>query len=370
MTNLFVKIKGYLGEFLLDFEHNFNGNGITVLYGSNGSGKSTIISTLAGFINNLETKIVLNDKIIENTKIFPPHKRPFGTMFQNPILFEHMNVNQNLDFPINRNKSLNKTLIPKEDLINHLELNSLLKRYPQNLSGGEKLRVALARTILKQSDYLLLDEPMSDLDIKTKARILNFLKMINKKFKIPILYVSHSIEEISQIADEIILLNNGKKVSSGSLSKILNSNSFQKLIGKFESSSVLEGILSETDQLMKITTLDVNGQKLIVPGRPGLIGNIVRVRIRSRDVIVSPVRVNTHITENQLEGIITNIYTEKDTAFSELAINLKNSEINKKPQLLRARITTYNLNKMKIAENKKVFIYISSVSIDRQAYQY
>jgi molybdate transport system ATP-binding protein len=265
---------------------------------------------------------------------------------------------------------LNKILIPKEDLINHLELNSLLKRYPQNLSGGEKLRVALARTILKQSDYLLLDEPMSDLDIKTKARILNFLKMINKKFKIPILYVSHSIEEISQIADEIILLNNGKKVSSGSLSKTLNSNSFQKLIGKFESSSVLEGILSETDQLMKITTLDVNGQKLIVPGRPGLIGNIVRVRIRSRDVIVSPVRVNTHITENQLEGIITNIYTEKDTAFSELVINLKNSKINKKSQLLRARITTYNLNKMKIAENKKVFIYISSVSIDRQAYQY
>ena len=166
------------------------------------------------------------------------------------------------------------------------------------------------------------------------------------------------------------MINNGKKVISGSLSKILNSNSFQKLIGKFESSSVLEGILSETNQLMKITTLDVNGQKLIVPGRPGLIGNIVRVRIRSRDVIVSPVRVNTHITENQLEGIITNIYTEKDTAFSELVINLKNSKINKKSQLLRARITTYNLNKMKIAENKKVFIYISSVSIDRQAYQY
>jgi molybdate transport system ATP-binding protein len=291
-------------------------------------------------------------------------------MFQNPILFEHMSVNQNLDFPIYRNKSLKKSLISKEELINHLELSPLLNRYPQNLSGGEKLRVALARTILKQADYLLLDEPMSDLDIKTKARILIFLKMINKKFNIPILYVSHSIEEISQIADEIILLNNGKKVSSGSLSKILNSNSFQKLIGKFESSSVLEGILLKTDELMKITTLDINGQTLIVPGRPGLIGDIVRVRIRSRDVIVSAVKINTHIIENQLEGIITKINTEKDTAFSELIIDLKNTEITKKSQLLRARITTYNLIKMKIAENKKVFVYISSVSIDRQAYQY
>ena len=178
MTSLFVKITGYVGDFFLDFEHEFNTSGITVLYGPNGSGKSTIISVLSGFINHLETKIVLNDKSIENTKIFPPHKRPFGTMFQNPILFEHMSVNQNLDYPIKRNKSLDQTLLSKEELIHYLELGSMLNRYPQNLSGGEKLRVALARTILKQSDYLLLDEPMSDLDIKTKARLLNFLKRL------------------------------------------------------------------------------------------------------------------------------------------------------------------------------------------------
>ena len=92
MTSLFVKITGYVGDFFLDFEHEFNTSGITVLYGPNGSGKSTIISVLSGFINHLETKIVLNDKSIENIKIFPPHKRPFGTMFQNPILFEHMSV--------------------------------------------------------------------------------------------------------------------------------------------------------------------------------------------------------------------------------------------------------------------------------------
>jgi ABC-type molybdate transport system ATPase subunit len=150
----------------------------------------------------------------------------------------------------------------------------------------------------------------------------------------------------------------------------LNSNSFQRLIGKFESSSVLEGTLIKTNQLMNMTTLDVNGQSLIVPGRPGLENNIVRVRIRSRDIIISHVKINTHITENELVGIITKIYTEKNTAFSELVIKLKKSKIKKTSQILRARITTYNLNKMKITENKKVFIYISSVSIDRQAYQY
>ena len=121
---------------------------------------------------------------------------------------------------------------------------------------------------------------------------------------------------------------------------------------------------------MNMTTLDVNGQSLIVPGRPGLENNIVRVRIRSRDIIVSSVKINTHITENELVGIITKIYTEQNTAFSELVIKLMESKIKKTSQILRARITTYNLNKMKITENKKVFIYISSVSIDRQAYQY
>ena len=122
----------------------------------------------------------------------------------------------------------------------------------------------------------------------------------------------------------------------------MNSNSFQRLIGKFESSSVLEGTLIKTNQLMNMTTLDVNGQSLIVPGRPGLENNIVRVRIRSRDIIVSHVKINTHITENELVGIITMIYTEKNTAFSELVIKLMESKIKKTSQIVRGRIATYS----------------------------
>ena len=121
MTSLFVKITGYVGDFFLDFEHEFNTSGITVLYGPNGSGKSTIISVLSGFINHLETKRVFNDKSIESIRIFPPHKRPFGTMFQNPILFDHMSVSQNLDYPIKRNKSLYQTLLSKEEIISLLD---------------------------------------------------------------------------------------------------------------------------------------------------------------------------------------------------------------------------------------------------------
>ena len=371
MSNLSVFLKGKIGNLFLNFEHFFENKGITILYGPNGSGKSTIIPALGGFINSIETRIIFNGNELHDMNKYPPNKRPFGIMFQNPILFEHLNVEENLDFVLKRNqiKNQNESFISKEYLIKHLDLNSILKRSPENLSGGEKLRVVLARTILKQPKYLFLDEPMSDLDIKYKAKILVFLKDLNKKFKIPILYITHSIEEISQIGDKIVLIKDGKKIDDGSVSDILNTNSFRDLTGKFELSSVLDGIVVSHDHNLHITTLDLDGQKLIVPGLPGNFNNVVRVRIRSRDILLSSSRLETKITENELEGLISTIQIENNSAFSELVILLKNLKNNKNIQKLRARITTYNLKKMKLSKNDTVFIYISSVSIDRQAYQ-
>ena len=141
------------------------------------------------------------------------------------------------------------------------------------------------------------------------------------------MYVSHSIEEISQIADQIILIDNGKKIEYGSTENILNSDKFQRLIGKFEASSIIEGSVSSINEPLNVTVLSINGQELIVPGRPGFKDEIVRVRIRSRDVIVSKLKINFPIIENELIGEISNIETEKKTAYSELIISL--NKINK-----------------------------------------
>ena len=213
MTDLYARIEGKVGNILFNFEHSFNSKGITVLYGPNGAGKSTIISALAGFNKNLKTTIRYKNIDFDGPNKVPVYKRPFGIMFQNPILFEHLKIKDNLAFAEKGKKiniNVDKT-IPKKELIDHLDLVSLLDRYPEDLSGGEKLRVVLARTILTKPDYLFLDEPMSEIDIRYKAKLLIFLKMINQKYKIPILYITHSLEEISQIADELILINEGKK---------------------------------------------------------------------------------------------------------------------------------------------------------------
>jgi len=372
VASLFVQIKGELGSFNIDFEHNFQSDGITVLFGPNGSGKSTLISAIAGFIQNIEIFISLNGTVLQGQKNIPSYKRSIGTMFQDPNLFQHLTVNQNLDFAIKRIKSENikNYNITKIEIIKSLDLQNILDRYPVNLSGGEKLRVALARTILSQPSYLLLDEPMSALDIKHKAKLINFLRKYNREYKIPILYVTHSIEEISQISDEIVLILNGRFIENGPTSKILAGDYFQNLVGKFEASSVLEGFVSNIKKLYNLTTININGQYLIVPGKPGILDDFVRVRIRSRDVIITPIKINSYIAENILVGTILTIDIEKLSAFSELIVALENKENKENLQILRVRITTYNLKKMKLSINKKVYIYIRSVSIDRQAYQY
>ena len=371
MTDLDVRIEGKVGNILFNFEHSFNSKGITVLYGPNGAGKSTIISAIAGFSKNLKTTITYKNIDFDGSNKVPAYKRPFGTMFQNPILFEHLKIKDNLEFAEKRKKiSINvKKIITKKELIDHLDLVPLLDRYPEDLSGGEKLRVVLARTILTKPDYLFLDEPMSEIDIRYKAKLLIFLKMINRKYKIPILYITHSLEEISQIADELILINEGKKIDCGLFPDILNNKSFQSLIGRFESSSILEGLVVSSNNPLNITTLDINGQNLIVPGNPASQGDNVRVRIRSRDILVSPTKLISPVVENELEGLILKVEKECNTAFTEVVIALVDSKTRELAQKVRARVTTYNYQKMNLNKNSKVFVYISSVSIDRQAYQ-
>ena len=371
MTDLYARIEGKVGNILFNFEHSFNSKGITVLYGPNGAGKSTIISAIAGFNKNLKTTIRYKNIDFDGPNKVPVYKRPFGIMFQNPILFEHLKIKDNLAFAEKRKKiniNVDKT-IPKKELIDHLDLVSLLDRYPEDLSGGEKLRVVLARTILTKPDYLFLDEPMSEIDIRYKAKLLIFLKMINQKYKIPILYITHSLEEISQIADELILINEGKKIDCGLLPDMLNNKSFQSFIGRFESSSVLVGSVISSNDVLNITTLDINGQNLIVPGNPASEGNNVRVRIRSRDILVSPNKLTSPVVENELEGLILKVEKENNTAFTEVVISLIDPKTSELEQKIRARVTTYNYEKMNLNKNSRVFIYISSVSIDRQAYQ-
>ena len=223
MKGLDVKIKGNFGDLNFDFNHSFLINGITALFGPIGSGKSTIVNVIGGFNKKLNATIVLNENKIQVENFLSPRLRPISIMFQENRLIETLTVHENLEFAVekSRKKLCITKPVDKDKILKDLNLHDKLLKYPKLLSVGEKQLVSLARTLLISSEFIILDEPTSSLDLRLKKKVLSFLKNFNKKFRIPILLISHSVEEISQISDEILLINKGKLEASGKVHEVM-----------------------------------------------------------------------------------------------------------------------------------------------------
>ena len=366
MKSFKINVSGEFGGLYFKFNHNFKDQGITALFGPIGSGKSTIVNLFGGFNTDLNAKISINNYEIQGEKFVKPRLRPVSIMFQENRLIETMTVFDNLNFAEqkSKNKNIFKKPIDKNYIIKKLNLNNKLLKYPNNLSTGEKQLVSLARTLLISSQLIILDEPTSSLDIKLKTKILGFLKEFNKKFKTPILLISHVLEDIVQISNEIVLIDKGNFVISGKISEILINKKFKNFFGKFESSSILEGRVISKELNFNLTKIEVEKQTLFLPGNFKNKGDEIRVRVRARDVIISKEKLNSIFSENIFKGHVVEINQEKDTAFSEILIKIgfKNSF-----QYLRARITRYEAKKMRLKIKDEIYAYLKTVSFDRQA---
>ena len=182
---------------------------ITGIFGASGTGKTTLLAIISGLIRPNFGRIVLNDQVLLDTAsgiMLPPQQRAIGLMFQDAQLFPHLNVLQNLNYGFKRRAPQHRRF-QFDDIVQLLEIETLLKRQPQQLSGGEKQRVALGRAILYSPQLLLLDEPLSSLDDALKNQILAFLKRVHSETQIPMLYVSHAMHEIQYLTDQVINLN-------------------------------------------------------------------------------------------------------------------------------------------------------------------
>ena len=212
-------------RFILDASFTIPSSGITAITGASGSGKTTILRCIAGLESPAKGHFHINDKqwFDRSENIFvPPHQRSVGYIFQDAALFPHMNVKQNLEYAYKRRNS-GKHAIIWEDIINSISLDNLLDRNIGALSGGEKQRIAIARALLANPDILLMDEPISALDKKSRQSIIYLIEKIHKQHTIPIIYVSHCIEEISQLADRVICIENGRIICLGATNDILYS---------------------------------------------------------------------------------------------------------------------------------------------------
>ncbi len=344
------------GEFQLSVNLRLPNSGVTVLFGHSGSGKTTLLRCIAGLQQAQQSYLEINGSIWEDSDVgvfLPTYQRPLGYVFQEANLFLHLSVRENLNFGLKRIKaSLNN---PKfEQIINLLGIKHLLERMPERLSGGEKQRVAIARALVLNPEILLMDEPLASLDAKRKQEILPFLTRLNQELNIPVLYVTHSQQEVAQLADYLVVLESGKVQASGTLSETLSRLDLS-LSQDREATTVWNATVVEHETEFHLTRVAIENGSLSLPAIDAKIGTSLRVQIYARDVSI--------VLETSRATSILNVLpaTIIDIADGESGQSIVRLEVGNQPLL--AHITRKSAVVLNLKIGKEVFVQIKGMSI-------
>ena len=273
--------------FNLDVELTLPAKGVTVVFGPSGSGKTTLLRCLSGLERAPSGTLKLAGQVWQDDGIFIPiHQRKVGLVFQESRLFPHLSIQQNLLYGYQRTQSVERNL-HLDEVVEVLGLAALLKRTPDKLSGGEKQRVAIGRALLTSPKLLLMDEPLASLDMQRKAEIIPFIKRIEDEFKTPIIYVTHSVDEVLQLVDTMVILQAGKVANFGPVQEVFSDVRLRQVLGEEQLGAVLETSVAGHDEEFELTRLDFMGQTLNVPKQNIPVGQHLRVHIHSKDVSLS-----------------------------------------------------------------------------------
>ncbi len=360
--SLRLKARVAFPDFQLEVDETLELQGILSLFGPSGGGKSTLLRIIAGLEDGAEGEVAFGGSVWADTThgIFEPaHKRSVGLVFQDARLFAHLNVEGNLRYALKRAPA-NGQAISYAQVLGVLDLEPLLDRSTASLSGGERQRVALGRTLLSQPELLLLDEPMSALDVRRKGELIPFIEKVPEAFNLPMIFVSHAVDEVVRLADEAIILRDGRVSGRGPLPEIFQDSEMHGLTGHFEAGAVVEAKVVRHDTAYQLTVMTSGGQELQMPMVASLsVGDEVRLRIRARDVSVAIKKPEGLSTRNCLNATISDVAVEHQTAFAEVVARLGD-------QAIRARITRQAVDDLGLETGKSVFLLVKSVSFDRR----
>ena len=347
------KIKVQLESFMLDANFSIPDRGITVVFGPSGSGKTTLLRAIAGLEKSDDGFLKIGDSVWQKGENFlPTHKRQIGYVFQDAALFDHLDVKGNLNFVIKRAIGLKEDFI--ESIHNLLEIKTLLNRKTTQLSGGERQRVAIARALLTNPKILLLDEPLSALDLKRKNEILPYLDSIHNDLEIPILYVTHSQDEMSRLADHLLLIEDGNIIGSGPVNDMLTRFDMPLSHGG-DAVSIIEAEVLKRDSEFNLMHLDFLGGQFIVPDNGFPVQTKVRIRVVARDVsLTKSKQVDTSIL-NIFPAMVQEIVNEGE---AQVMVRLQIKET-----ILLACITRKSSYKLRLEKGSEVFVQVKSVAI-------
>ena len=356
---LSVNITKAFGSFRLETQFEVEEGSITAIFGKSGAGKTSTINAIAGLTRPDVGVIQIGNTTLfdQNLRInLPIYKRQIGYVFQDDRLFPHMTVRNNLNYGTPKTRDVTNSL-NLTDITGLLELAPLLERRPRTLSGGEKQRVAIGRALLSNPKLLLMDEPLASIDVQHRFEILPFIQRVREKTGITIIYVTHALEEVIFIADQIILLSEGQVTAQGTVEEIMSRLDLHPMTSRFDAGAVISATYSGYDREFDLGELSFDGGTLRIAGLNAEIGIHLRAHIRARDVSLMLDKPKDTSVLNVFKGELIEIRHE-DGPQLDLLINIGTPLI--------ARITRKSLNDLNLGIGSKVYAMIKAVAIDRK----
>lgn len=381
------------GDFRFDVDLVLPGSGVTVLLGSSGCGKTTLLRCMAGLEQAPNGFFSINGSLWQDSEknlFVPTYQRNLGYVFQESNLFSHLTVKDNLLFGLKRlsikDRFLNlftpfflrqaqyplghkdgwiisavhpeivegRTQNNVDNITDLLGIGHLLDRMPDRLSGGEMQRVAIARALVLSPAILLMDEPLASLDSKRKQEVMPYLLKLQQEFNIPIVYVTHSRQEAAELADTLVLMENGHIQASGKVSDTLGRIDLP-LSREKDAAVVWQAVITSHEPEFRLTQVESNGGSLSLPMIDMPLGTKLRVQIHARDVSITLQAPNQTSILNVLPATITGMTDDQD---GQTVVQLKVGQLT-----LLSHITRKSAQLLSLKPGLPVFVQIKGTSL-------
>ena len=354
MDNFLAQLHVAWPGFKLDVDLNLPTQGVTALFGPSGCGKTTILRCIAGLEKNVQGRVCLHDLVWQDEHVWvPPYRREIGYVFQEASLFPHLTVMENLEYGLKRSK--NQQGIDVDGLIDLLGIAALLKRKPHALSGGERQRVGIARALAVKPRLLLMDEPLAALDSQRKQEILPYLDKLHRELAIPVLYVTHSPDEVARLAHHIVVLDQGSVVASGDLVETLSRIDLPIKLGD-NLGAVIEATVGEIDSQWHLIRCDFSGGEIWTRNQGLALHQKIRLRVLARDVSIATERPVATSIQNSLQGSVVSFADDEHSGYALVRILVGTDHFI-------ARVTQRALHELSIQLGQTIWVQVKSVAI-------
>jgi molybdate transport system ATP-binding protein len=370
-NTLSIALKWSRKAFNLDIDLTMPAQGVTAIYGASGSGKTSVLRCIAGLEKVENCELSFRGQVWQNrNKFVPTNQRAIGYVFQEASLFPHLTAGANLRYALTRARP-GKALTTFAEVVELLGLLTLLDQYPDQLSGGERQRVAIARALLINPQLLLMDEPLASLDHQRKQELLPYLERICHQFNLPVIYISHSLWEVSLLADHIVMLDAGKVTKSENFLEAINKPDFP--ISQQENiSSLLQCKVMEHNQNWCLTRFTLKGMdkqevaeslaekkvqpySLWLPQCDLAPGQAVRLNILASDVSLS--------LSHHEDTSISNILPVTIMSMDSLPNGLLMLQLQLGDAILRAKLTQRSVDRLGLTIGQKVWAQVKSAAL-------